>query len=78
MLSSSTAKFGDKVVDLVGDLTISLADMPSGKALKEILKGLSSAAEVMESLQHQLGEYHRQLLSMEQRLRAASRTQNDD
>lgn len=78
VLSSSTAKFGDKVVDLVGDLTISLADMPSGKALKEILKGLSSAAEVMESLQHQLGEYHRQLLSMEQRLRAARRTQNDD
>ena len=77
VLSSSTAKFGDKVVDLVGDLTISLADMPSGKALKEILKGLSSAAEVMECLQQQLGEYHRQLLSMYQRLKTA-RGQNDD
>lgn len=77
VLASSAGKFSDKVVDLVGDLTISLADMPTGKTLKEVLKGLASAVEVMESLQQQLGEYHRQLSSIEQRLREA-RAQNSD
>jgi hypothetical protein len=76
VLASSAAKFGDKVVDLVGDLTISLADMPNGKVLKDVLKGISSSVEVMSSLQQQLGEYCRQLESMATTMREASR--NDD
>jgi hypothetical protein len=65
-LNNQSAKFGDKLVDLVGDLTIALAEPPGGKMLKDVIKGLKSSREILNSIKDQIGEYVKQLKSMEE------------
>jgi hypothetical protein len=63
-----SGKFGDKLVDLVGDLTISLNGVHGSEAHKDIFKGLSSAKEVLQSLEQTIGEYHTQIANLHARL----------
>lgn len=65
---TSSGKFGDKLIDLVGDLTISLNGVHGSVAHKDIFKGLSSASEVLRSLKQQIEEYHDQIESIRARL----------
>jgi hypothetical protein len=64
----SAGKFGDKLVDLVGDLTMGLGGAHGGSVHKDIFKGLSSAKEVLHSLKQQVDEYYDQLDSIHNRL----------
>lgn len=74
---SSSGKFGDKLVDLVGDLTIGLNEIHGSSANKDIFKGLSSAVEVLESLQQQIGEYASQVSAIKERLSSERKTKDD-
>lgn len=67
-LVSTSGGFGDKLVDLVGDLTISLNEVHGSNAHKDIFRGLSSAKEVLNSLKQQLNEYANQVSEIERRL----------
>ena len=67
-LVTVAAKFGDKLVDLVGDLTISLNEVDGSRTHRDVFKGLSSSKEVLHSLKQQINEYHTQLESIETRL----------
>ncbi len=69
-LVTSSGKFGDKLIDLVGDLTISLGSVHGSVAHKDIFKGLSSASEVLRSLKQQIEEYHDQIDNVRARLTA--------
>lgn len=69
------AKFGDKLVDLVGDLAISLSDPPSGKLLKEIIKGIDSAKEVLDSISKQTDEYVNQLETLKQNIKSVNKNE---
>lgn len=69
-LVTSSGKFGDKLIDLVGDLTISLNGVHGSVAHKDIFKGLSSASEVLRSLKQQIEEYQDQIDSIRARLTA--------
>jgi len=67
-LVSSAGNFGDKLVDIVGDLTISLNEVNGASAHKDVFKGLSSAKEVLNSLKQQISEYTNQVAEIERRL----------
>ncbi len=67
-LVSSAGNFGDKLVDIVGDLTISLNEVNGASAHKDVFKGLSSAKEVLNSLKQQINEYTNQVAEIERRL----------
>jgi hypothetical protein len=71
-----SGKFSDKLVDLVGDLTISLNGVHGSEAHKDIFKGLSSAKEVLQSLEQTIGEYLTQISSLHTRL-VDERSQDD-
>lgn len=77
-LVTSAAKFGDKLVDLVGDLTISLNEVDGSRANRDVFKGLSSSKEVLHSLKQQINEYHNQIESIETRLLSQRREGDDD
>jgi hypothetical protein len=77
-LVTVAAKFGDKLVDLVGDLTISLNEVDGSRAHRDVFKGLSSSKEVLHSLKQQLNEYHTQLDNIETRLLSQRREDKDD
>jgi hypothetical protein len=65
---TTAGKFGDKLVDLVGNLTMGLGGTHGSSAHKDIFKGLSSAKEVLHSLKQQVDEYYDQLDSIHNRL----------
>ena len=67
-LATASGKFSDKVIELVGDLTISLNGVHGSAAHKDIFKGLSSCEEALDSLKQQLAEYSEQLSNMRGRL----------
>ena len=57
----SAGKFSDKLVDLVGDLTISLSGVHGSQTHKDVFKGLSSAVELLISMERTISEYSTQL-----------------
>jgi hypothetical protein len=65
---TTAGKFGDKLIDLVGNLTMGLGGTHGSSAHKDIFKGLSSAKEVLHSLKQQVDEYYDQLDSIHNRL----------
>lgn len=72
-LVTATAKFGDKLVELVGDLTISTNEIHGSSCDKDTFKGLESSVEVLESLKLQLGEYLDQVQIIQNRMTAEKR-----
>jgi len=72
-LVTATAKFGDKLVELVGDLTISTNEIHGSSCDKDTFKGLESSVEVLESLKLQLSEYLDQVQIIQNRMTAEKR-----
>lgn len=72
-LVTAAAKFGDKLVELVGDLTIATAEIHGSSCEKEVFKGFESSAEVLESLKSQVGEYLTQVQAIHNRLTSEKR-----
>lgn len=72
-LVTAAAKFGDKLVELVGDLTIATAEIHGTSCEKEVLKGFESSVEVLESLKGQVGEYLDQVQAIQNRLTSEKR-----
>jgi hypothetical protein len=73
-LVTAAAKFGDKLVELVGDLTISTNEIHGSSCDKDTLKGLESSVEVLESLKLQVGEYLEQVQIIQNRLTTEKRS----
>lgn len=67
-LVTTSANYGGKLIDLVGDLTIAISAVHGSSANKDVFKGLSSALEVLDSLKQQIGEYHEQVEIIHNRL----------
>jgi hypothetical protein len=67
-LVNTSANYGSKLIDLVGDLTIAISGVHGTSANKDVFKGLSSSLEVLDSLKHQIGEYHEQVERIQSRL----------
>lgn len=72
-LVTAAAKFGDKLVELVGDLTIATAEIHGSSCEKEVFKGFESSVEVLESLKGQVGEYLDQVQAIQNRLTSEKR-----
>ena len=70
----SAGKFSDKLVDLVGNLTISLSGVHGSQTHKDVFKGLSSAVELLGSLERTISEYCTQLNETRQKLVEEKRT----
>lgn len=73
-LVTAAAKFGDKLVELVGDLTIATAEIHGSSCDKDTFKGLESSIELLESLQAQVGEYLGQVQSIHDRMASEKRS----
>lgn len=73
-LVASAGKFGDKLVELVGDLTISTNEIHGSSCDKDIFKGFESSVEVLESLKLQVGEYLEQVQIIQNRLNTEKRS----
>lgn len=76
-LSTAIGKFSDKVIELVGDLTISLNGVHGSAAHKDIFKGLSFCETSLEALEKQLSEYSEQLANMQTRLTSEKKGSED-
>lgn len=67
-LVGASAKFGDKLIELVGDLTISTNEINGSECDKDIFKGLDSSIEVLQTLSGQVSEYLEQVQNIKGRL----------